>query len=401
MKTALVAVFFLLSFIADQAIPASIKLDNVPISNLARLYFSEINHQDYTLPDELIKDERRVSLSVSGTSQKLLSTLTEILNGYGYEVSKTGGFIQVKKSTEQSATDKDFFIYRPKARTARYLVDVLRTFYPGITQAAQGIPSTPPVTGDYSPTSATAQLENRSDRLLFKGSKQDISALRRQLAILDVPTPAIELQIFLIEQGRNNGNQTGFAAIIDKLGPLSLTIGSLPAAGDVLRIASGSIDLVLSALKTDNSFSVYTSPRLLLVDGKQARLVVGQDVPVLSSTTTTNTGTVQSIEYRSSGVIMQAQANVLDDVIEIDSTIEVSSFAATSTGVADSPTLTKRTLQSSTILSDGSAVLFGGLRSANQNDASSGLSFLPKALRRNTKSSDETELFVLMSARRI
>lgn len=401
MKTALLALFLFLAFIAGQAVSASIKLDNVPISNLARLYFSEINQHDYTLPDDLIKDERRVSLSVTGTPQKLLSTLTEILNGYGYEVAKTGGLIQVKKSTEQPGTEKEFFIYRPKARTARYLVDVLRTFYPGITQAAQGIPSTPPVTGDYSPTSATAQLENRSDRLLFKGSTTDISALRRQLAILDVPTPAIELQIFLIEQGRNNGNQTGFSAIIDKLGPISLTMGSLPAAGDVLKIASGSIDLVLSALKTDNAFSVYTSPRLLLVDGKQARLVVGQDVPVLSSTTTTNTGTVQSIEYRSSGVIMQAQANVLDDVIEIDITVEVSSFAATSTGVADSPTLTKRTLQSSTILSDGSAVLFGGLRSANQNDASSGLSFLPKALRRNTQASDESELFVLMSARRI
>lgn len=68
---------------------------------------------------------------------------------------------------------------------------------------------------------------------------------------------------------------------------------------------------------------------------------------------------------------------------------------------ADSPTLTKRSIETSTILSDGSAVIFGGLRSASENNASSGLFFLPKALRRNTQTGDETELFVLMSARRI
>ena len=402
MKVTLVFFFFIFAFITGQAVGATIKLDNVPISNVVRLYFAEINQQAYTLPDELIKDERRISLSVTGNSAELLLTLTDILKGYGYEVAKKGSLIHVTKSPEATkANESEFFIYRPKARTARYLVDVLRTFYPGISQASQGIPNTPPVTGEYAPTSATAQLENRSDRLLFKGSSSEISDLRRQLAILDVPTPSIELQVYLIEHGKSNGKQTGFSALITKLGGLSLTLGTLPAAGDVIRFASGSIDLVLTALKTDNAFSVYTSPRLLLVDGKQSRLVVGQDVPVLSSTTTTDTAVVQGVEYRSSGVIMHAVANILDDAIEIDSTIEVSSFSPTSTGVSDSPTLTKRSIETSTILSDGSAVIFGGLSSASENNATSGLYFLPKALKRNTSTGDETELFVLMSARRI
>ena len=402
MKTTAVFLLFFLAFVVGQATAATIKLDNVPISNVVRLYFAEINDQAYSLPDELIKDERRISLSINGNSAQLLATLSNILKGYGYQVEKQGHLTVITKLPEAiTSTDREFFIYRPKARTARYLTDVLRTFYPGITQAAQGIPTTPPVTGDYSPTSATAQLENRTDRLLFKGTPAEIRDLRRQLAILDVPTPSIELQVYLIEHGKTSGQQSGFSALLSKLGGLSFTLGTLPAAGDLIRFSSGSIELVLSALKTDNAFSVYTSPRLLLVDGKQSKLVVGQDVPVLASTTTTDSAVVQGIEYRSSGVIMQASANILDDAIEIDSTIEVSSFAPTSTGVSDSPTLTKRSIETSTILSDGSAVIFGGLRSASENNASSGLFFLPKALRRNTQTGDETELFVLMSARRI
>jgi type II secretory pathway component GspD/PulD (secretin) len=281
------------------------------------------------------------------------------------------------------------------------LVDVVRHLYPSVSQAAQGLPSSVSASGEYSSSSASARLDNKSDRIIFQGTPGQVQDLKRLLAVLDVVTPSIELQVFLIEHTKTKGKQSGFAALVDKVGPFSLAVGSIPGAGDVLRFASGGVQLAISALRTDNEFSVYTSPKLLLVDGKKSRLVVGQDVPVLTSTTTTDQGIVQGIEYRSSGVIMEASANILDDAIEIDSTIEVSSFAETTTGVSMSPTLTKRALQSSTVLSDGFAVLFGGLNSANQNEGSTGLQFLPRFLRTNSAGSDEKELFILMSARRI
>lgn len=403
-KTFALFVFLLSVSIFSQARADSIKLDNAPLSNVVRLYFAEINQASYHLPDELIRDERRVSLSIQGTSAQMRVNLAEILKGYGYDLVKNGGMYSVLKigaAAGSGALDSEVFIYRPKARTSQYLVDVIRHLYPGISQAAQGLPPVPGVSGEYSSTSATAKLENRSDRLIFQGTSKEVEDFKRYLVMLDVPTPSIELQVFLIEHSKTKDKQSGFSALVDKLGPFSLAMGGIPAGGDVLRFASGSIQLALSALNSDNAFSVYTSPKLLLVDRKKSRLVVGQDVPVLTSTTTTDQGITQAIEYRSSGVIMEAQANILDELIEVDSLIEVSSFAQTTTGVSVSPTLTKRTLQSATILSDGSAVLFGGLSSANQNKGSTGLQFLPRFLRTNSAGSDEKELFILMSARRI
>lgn len=395
----LILLFLLLSF---PALADTIKLDNVPLSNLVRLYFAEINQDAYHLPDEFINDDRRLSLSISGTPAQLRNNLADILKGYGFELYRADGMYSVRKIAGTSSSDeRQVFIYRPRSRTSQYLVDVVRHLYPGITQGAQGLPNTLPVTGEYEKTSATAQIDNKSDRIVFRGSETEIKALSRYLAILDVPAPAVELQIFLIERTKKNENQTGFSLLIDKLGFLSLSVGSLPLSGDVLRISSGSINLAIAALKTDNDFSIYTAPKLMLVDRKKSRLVVGQDVPVLTSTTTNNEGTTQSIEYRSSGVIMEASADILADSIQVDSSIEVSSFARTTTGVSDSPTLTKRTIQSSTILTDGSAVLYGGLTFASKTEGSSGLFFLPKALRNNSDSSEDGELFVLMVARRI
>lgn len=401
MKILAVFFFVVASFGLGQARADSIKLDNAPISNVVRLYFAEINQAAYSLPDDLIKDDRRVSLSITGTPDQLRSNLTFILRGYGYELVKESGLFTVRKlGGVEAKANQEVFIYRPKSRTSQYLVDEIRHLYPGVSQSAGGLPNTPPVSGEYSETSATAQLSNRSDRVIFKGTPSEIKDLRRLLVLLDEPTPSVELEVILIEYSKTKNNKTGFSALIDKLGPFSLAMGGAPA-GDVLRFSSGAVSLAISALKSDNEFKIFTSPRLLLVDRKKSRLVVGQDVPILTSTTNTDNGVTQSIEYRSSGVIMEALANILDDSIEIDSSIEVSSFSETTTGVSSSPTLTKRSLQSSTILSDGSAVLFGGLRSAAQTEGSSGLFFLPKLMRQNNSSSDDSELFVLMSAKRI
>jgi type II secretory pathway component GspD/PulD (secretin) len=406
MKKAVFALFVFLVVVqaGAQALADAIKLDNAPLSNVVRLYFSEINQQAYSLPDELIKDSRLISLSIKGTPGQLKDNLSAILRGYGYELVTIGGIVTVRavpdlKKTQDQETE--VLLYRPRSRTAQYLVDVLRTLYPGITQAAAGLAQSAPVTGDYAPTSASAMLENKTDRILFKASPAEVKALRRHLALLDVPAPSVELQLYLIEYKRTAGDKTGFSALVNTLGNFSISMGSTVPGGDVLRFSTGAVQLALSALKTDNAFKVYTSPRLLLTDRKKSRLVVGQDVPVLTSTTSNEQGITQSIEYRSSGVIMEAVASILEESIEVDTSIEVSSFAETTTGVNTSPTLTKRHLQTSTVLSDGSAVLFGGLNAANTSEGSSGLRFLPDLLRSRSSSEDESELFVLMSATRI
>lgn len=384
----------------------TIKLDNSPISNVVRLFFAEINQDSYNLTDDILKDERKISLSISGSSAQLRANLSDILKGYGYTLSKSGGMYTVRKTNDEQAAisneELEVFIYRPKARTSQYLVDVLRVLYPSITQGAIGLPKgILPATGEYATTSATAQIDNKSDRIIFRGTSAQVKDFRRQLVFLDVVTPSIELQVFLIERSNSKDNKSGFSALIEKLGPFSLSLGAAPTSGDVLRFSSNGVQLAITALRSDNNFSVYTSPKLLLMDRKKSRLVVGQDVPVLTSAVSTGQTVVQSIEYRSSGVIMEAQANILDDVVEVESLIEVSSFSGTTTGVSNSPTLSKRSLQSSTVLSDGSAVLFGGLKSANNSQGSTGLSFLPEFLRTQSKSNDESEMFVLMTARRI
>jgi len=87
-------VLFLLLVSSAQA--DQIKLDNAPLSNVVRLYFAEINHAPYRLSDDLIKDERRISLSIEGTPDQLRANLADILKSYGYSLEKSGGLYAVE-----------------------------------------------------------------------------------------------------------------------------------------------------------------------------------------------------------------------------------------------------------------------------------------------------------------
>lgn len=127
-NTLLLFVFLLAVSVGAQSLADSIKLDNVPLSNVVRLYFTEINKDAFSLPDELIKDERKISLSISGSSDQLRKNLIDILQGYGYSITLERGLYSVQKvgGAVVAPVDQDVFIYRPKARTSQYLSDVLR-----------------------------------------------------------------------------------------------------------------------------------------------------------------------------------------------------------------------------------------------------------------------------------
>ena len=75
---------------------------------------------------------------------------------------------------------------------------------------------------------------------------------------------------------------------------------------------------------------------------------------------------------------------------------QISDFAKTETGVNGSPTLTKRSLSTTTTIADGEVVLLGGLTTRRLEDDVSGLAFLPRFLRSSSATDDQTEILLLL-----
>jgi type II secretory pathway component GspD/PulD (secretin) len=121
-------------------------------------------------------------------------------------------------------------------------------------------------------------------------------------------------------------------------------------------------------------------------------------VPTLGAVTVPQGGAqaVQSIEYRSSGVILELSPTVREDSVEVLVDQQISDFARTETGVNNSPTLTKRSLTTTITAADSELIVLGGLTQNKNSSGRSGLSILPKFMHSSNGSDTRTEILLLL-----
>jgi type II secretory pathway component GspD/PulD (secretin) len=175
------------------------------------------------------------------------------------------------------------------------------------------------------------------------------------------------------------------------------------SGGNTASLKIGGLDAVFSALDSDSRFKVVSNPSLTVRSGSSARLTVGEEVPTAGTISQNNSGqTFQSVEYKSSGVILDFKPQVLKETIRVNFQQTVSSFVKTETGINNSPTLIKREARSDVDLSDGELLVVGGL---TDNKESSGRSSFPvpflSSLVSKNSSNRSTELLILLKVQKL
>ena len=178
--------------------------------------------------------------------------------------------------------------------------------------------------------------------------------------------------------------------------------------------ATDDVRIVLNALSQITDLKVISSPTLLVLDNEPARLQVGDQVPisVRSSTSVTDpeAPTVNEIEYRDTGVILDiiprvnSNGMVVLDIIQEVSDVVPSTANATDTQTI-TPTIAQRRIASTVSVSSGETVALGGLIRDTSSEGVTGvplLSDIPilgNLFKTTTDVSRRTELLVLLTPR--
>ena len=111
---------------------------------------------------------------------------------------------------------------------------------------------------------------------------------------------------------------------------------------------------------------------------------------------------VQSIEYRSSGVIFDIQPTIKSNAIDLKINQQLSNFVKTDTGVNQSPTLIKRDIVTDVTVKSGDVIVLGGLAENKITEGETGFSFLPKGiLTGKSKSNTKTDIVILLQVKMI
>ncbi|MBR4751918.1 MAG: hypothetical protein IK077_09170 [Thermoguttaceae bacterium] len=161
---------------------------------------------------------------------------------------------------------------------------------------------------------------------------------------------------------------------------------SLGYGGFVISANSRSIDVTLRALREKNRLQVLSRPQVTAMDNQQAFILVGQRVPRINGTTTTNYGVQMNTTDTPVGLILLVTPRVTQDgkvVMEIGA--EKSSLGndsdATPIYSQDGEVIKSKsidTIQAMTAISarDGETVMLGGLLTSAKEKISRGVPYL-------------------------
>jgi general secretion pathway protein D len=252
--------------------------------------------------------------------------------------------------------------------------------------------------------SASALLDQNADVLVFSGTDKEIAKLKKLLPQVDFALGEVVVRgvVYEVTTSEKDGSAFGLLASIAS-GKLGIGIGSANPIGNFVQLKNASLDVVYAMLATDNRFKIMSSPSMRIRSGSNGKFSVGQDVPVLGSISyPTGAGqAVHSVEYRSSGVIFDIAPTVREGVIDLNIDQQLSNFITTTTGVNNSPTLTKRALKTSVGVQDGDLIVLGGLTETKEGNTHDGFSFLPKFLHSASKENSKSEILLVLQVDRI
>lgn len=163
---------------------------------------------------------------------------------------------------------------------------------------------------------------------------------------------------------------------------------------------------LITALATTQGTNILSTPNLITLDNEEARIVVGQNVPIVtgqyaqpgSSTTVTP---FQTISRQDVGLTLRVRPQISDNgVVKMQIYQEVSSIYNQnfSSGII----LNKRNIESNVLVDDGSIIVLGGLIEDSYSDGSSGVPFLESIpiigalFRSDSKTRTKTNLLVFI-----
>jgi general secretion pathway protein D len=180
-------------------------------------------------------------------------------------------------------------------------------------------------------------------------------------------------------QGKVGGEfvQTQTQNIFGKsLGPVS------PGLSMVVTEANR-ITGVINAYAKDSKINVLSAPHIFATDNKEAKIDVGQEVPILKtrttgtvgSDTTSTSGTVTNdIEYRSTGVILTVTPHINEGgFVTLEVQQEVSEAQTNTLGGTDSPIILKRTAKTTMVVKDDQTLVIGGMIQQKQDRSREGI----------------------------
>ncbi|HUU90759.1 MAG TPA: type II secretion system secretin GspD [Phycisphaerae bacterium] len=309
----------------------------------------------------------------------------------------------IEELDSNPSEEESFFIYPLKNADAKNLEAVLNQAFSEVTPTSRTTGTTTSTQGrsGFSPFSRTSSgssqrvaasagdlvgqvyvvADEDTNSLIVRAASKHFDRINELLVELDRATPQVLIKVLIAEITHEDTLDLG-----TEFSVLNLQFGvNVEATGDlggtderpgglVTATMTGGLAASFNALQAEGRLDVLSRPYILASDNREASITVGQEVPFITNSRTTETGqTINTIEYQDIGIILNVTPHINPQGLVIMEVAPEISHLLEDTTVPLSETVNatvyaKRSAQTEVAIRDGQTIVIGGLMEDRIND---------------------------------
>ncbi|HEX68033.1 MAG TPA: type II secretion system protein GspD [bacterium] len=219
--------------------------------------------------------------------------------------------------------------------------------------------------------------DKATNSLIISASPQDYEEIEKVIKKLDIPRPQVLVEALIADVSMEKLRELGVEWAGKRTEDSGEIIGgtkfkmnyaqpeeSLALMNGILigYLKENVLGGIIQAYEKDTGFRVLSTPHLLTLDNEEAKIVVGKNVPFVTSSRITEQDTVvRSYEYRDVGIILTITPHInKEGEVRLKIHQEVTNLSPEYI-LAEAPVTNKREAETTVTVPDKSTVVIGGL----------------------------------------
>ncbi|HEY8023540.1 MAG TPA: secretin and TonB N-terminal domain-containing protein [Burkholderiaceae bacterium] len=243
-------------------------------------------------------------------------------------------------------------------------------------------------------------VDEKANMLVLRENPDTIILADKLIALQDVDEPEVMLDVEVLEITRSRAQDLGIQLSNQlTITPLPSIVTTTPGTGTGTGATNGTQTIPLNDLrhinssllgvtlptatlnfqKTDSDVNLLANPRIRVRDREKAKILIGDKVPVVTTTSSATGFVAENIQYIDVGIKLDVEPEIhLHDEISLKLGLEVSSLVSTITTSNGSQAyqIGTRNFNSALRLKDGETQILGGLISKSDTSNANRLPIL-------------------------
>lgn len=345
-----------------------------------------------------LAEQRAISLDFRDAPLRHVLDLVTRHSGVNFVIDRdVKADMQVTVRLHQARVDDALELLTSVHQLARKVIDTQTVLiYPNTTEKQreyqeQVVRVFHPVSGDAKGAAAFLRamlrirepfVDERSNLLAVRDTPENVRLAEKLVSLFDTPEPEVLLDVEVLEISSTRLTELGvkFPSSISLTplppgGAAGLTLGNIGAIGRD-NVGLGVSGLLINLKREAGEVSTLANPRLRARNREKARILIGDKIPVITTTTGTAGFVAENVNYLEVGLKLDVEPTVYpDDEVAIRIALEVSSLG--SAVKTDNGTLAYQigTRNAATLLRlrDGETQLLAGLMNRDERSSASRL----------------------------